>query len=40
MREFVNFIFHDKISLFLMCYLLTIVPIYGIMYLHLIQDEK
>jgi len=40
MREFVRFIFHNDYTLFLICFLLTMTPIYGIMVVHSIKDKK
>jgi hypothetical protein len=40
MRDFVSFIFHHNTTMFLLCYGLTIVPIYGIMYLHFINSRE
>jgi hypothetical protein len=40
MREFVNFIFHNDLTLFLLCFLLTITPMYGIMLIHSNSKNK
>ena len=37
MREFVKFVFNNDICFFILCFLLTFTPVYGIMCL---QPEK
>lgn len=40
MREFVKFIFHNDLTLFILCFVLTFAPIYGIMLIHSEKDKK
>jgi hypothetical protein len=40
MREFVNFIFHNDFCFFLLCFLLTFTPIYGIIIVHSIKNNN
>ena len=40
MREFVNYIFSHDITIFILCYLLTITPICGIMFIHSNKDKN
>jgi len=36
----VKYIFSHNITMFILCYFLTIAPIYGIMLIHLIKNKN